>query len=152
MMEIANSGAKINALYNEAMAYASKANATMMEVGNLLNLERENHTTVSWSKWRKTNINFSQSHCRRLMAVAKEFGHLPEFAMVSIGTLEVLLTADKDLQQEVAQRSLTTDPMTRQDVTTQKKLDDLAKGVREDLARADAQLALVNEQLAQMRS
>lgn len=92
----------INEGYEKGEMMRKQTCAQFIEVGRLLNIARKAFTSnPKFGKWRKDKIGFSQSHVQRLMSVATEFGDNPDAALVSFGTLAVLLTAPDEMKDKV---------------------------------------------------
>jgi len=115
---------EINAMYASGLALAQRATQTMIEVGNLLLIARENFKgDKEFGEWRKKAIEFSQSHAQRLMAVAREFGDDPDALLLPVGTLAELLPASPALKAEVIAEAKDGKKPTRAEVTERKKAE-----------------------------
>ena len=115
---------EINAMYASGLALAQRATQTMIEVGNLLLIARENFKgDKEFGEWRKKAIEFSQSHAQRLMAVAREFGDQPDALLLPVGTLAELLPASPKLKAEVIAEAKDGNKPTRAEVTERKKAE-----------------------------
>ena len=113
---------EINALYASGLSLAQRATQTMIEVGSLLLLARENFKgDKEFGVWRKKAIEFSQSHAQRLMAVAREFGDNEDALLLPLGTLAELLPASPALKKEVIAEAKEGNKPTRAEVTERKK-------------------------------
>ena len=115
---------EINALYASGLSLAQRATKTMIEVGSLLLIARENFKgDKEFGVWRKKAIEFSQSHAQRLMAVAREFGDNPDAQLLPVGTLAELLPASPALKKEVIEEAKEGKKPTRAEVTERKKAE-----------------------------
>ena len=114
----------INDGYDAAMGYARSATGRMIEVGkDILKARSYFKGDNEFGKWRKENINFSGSHCTRLMSVAREFGDNTDALALPVGTLSELCSASPALKEKIVRDAAAGKPTTRAEVTKAKKAE-----------------------------
>lgn len=117
----------VNSAYSAGITLAKKATQEMIKCGNYLQEARKMHKgDKEFGQWRKKNIDFSQSHCARLMAVAREFGKNKDAHLLPISTLSELLPAPPEVKEKVIAKAVAGEKITRKDV---KELKDEAKDI-----------------------
>ena len=111
----------INSAYSAGTILAQKATQEMIKCGEYLLIARKKFRgDKEFGQWRKKNIDFSQSHCARLMAVSKEFGSNEDAQMLPISTLSELLPAPPEVKEAVIEKVKSGEKVTRQDVKEMK--------------------------------
>lgn len=114
----------INEGYQAAIGIARKATARMLEVGkDLCKARAYFRGDKEFGQWRNKHINFSQSHCQRLMQVAREFGDNEDALALPVGTLSELCTASPELKEKIIEKAKTGEKTTRAEVTKAKKAE-----------------------------
>lgn len=114
-------GTMINSSYSAGITLAQKATAEMMKCGEYLQVARKKFKgDKEFGQWRKKHVNFSQSHCARLMAVSKEFGNNEDAQMLPISTLSELLPALPEVKEAVIEKVKSGEKVTRKDVKEMK--------------------------------
>ena len=121
----------INRTHAAGVGFARKATEAMMECGAYLLEARELFKGDNeFGKWRKEHIDFSASHCTRIMAVTREFKGDERAALLPMGTLATLIPASDDLKEEVLEKAAKGETVKRSDVAEAKKEEKTVKEVQ----------------------
>ena len=114
----------INTGYITAIGIAQKATARMIDVGADLLKARTYFTgDLEFGRWRKENIDFSQSHCARLMQVSREFNGQQDALGLPISTLSELCSASPVIKEKVLADTKAGNKPTAKQVKEAKKAD-----------------------------